>query len=76
MGLPGDSGTKLVSDPVSKVGRGRDDKGWMLRMTPGSTPWSSSDSGNSENDSSSNLSDGGQVGKLGEPDGSTMMNLS
>ena len=45
-------------------------------MIMSSTPWSSSDSGNSGKGSSDNLSDRGEEEELGEPDGSATMNLS
>ena len=48
----------------------------MIITIPSSTPWSSSDSGNSGNDSSGNLSDRGEEVELGEPVGSDLMILS
>jgi len=48
----------------------------MLRTIPSSTPWSSSDCGNSGNGPSDNILDGGEEEELGERDGSTMMTSS
>ena len=76
MGLSGDSRPRSVGDPVYKVGEGRDDKGWMLRTIPSSTPWSSSDFDNSGKGYSDDLLDRGEEEELGEPDDSTTMILS